>query len=173
MLWLPASDGSKEAADYSIFVFREFTMFNVGSEIVKPSQPAAFPTSLKTWRKPNRWSWRLIQEQDLLQKLREEKPIRGYHFSWNSFQPFTKLKIQGKKRKMEKIFLPAFWGRAIQFPPVPYLSIYSFSFASSSGDHGPLFTFALSQQGALPISLTLSEIPLLLSKWCFQNDGGF
>lgn len=39
---------------------------------------------------------------------------------------------------------------------MPYLSMKLLSFASSSGDHGPLFTFSLSQHGALPISLSLS-----------------
>ena len=33
--------------------------------------------------------------------------------------------------------------------------MYSLSFESSSGDHGPFLTFALSQQGALPITLFL------------------
>lgn len=49
------------------------------------------------------------------------------------------------------IYIPIFWGRAIQLPPVPYFSIYSLSLASSSEDHGPFFTFVLSQHGALPI----------------------
>ena len=67
-----------------------------------------------------------------------------------------------------ELILPAFCGRAIQFPPVPYFSIYALSFESSSGDHGPFFTFALSQQGALPIppfvwSLSLLSVSLSLS----------
>jgi len=66
------------------------------------------------------------------------------------------------------VILPAFWGRAIQLPPVPYFSMYSLSFESSSGDHGPFFTFALSQQGALPISLSLSQdlvLDILSTLW--------
>ena len=43
-----ASNASKDAADDPIFIIREFSMFNVGSEIVQPSQSAAFPASLKT-----------------------------------------------------------------------------------------------------------------------------
>lgn len=71
--------------------------------------------------------------------------------SFNLFENSHKFSNQENMIK-----IPAFCGRAIQFPPLPCCSIYSFSFASSSGDHGPLFTFALSQQGALPISLSLS-----------------
>lgn len=48
---------------------------------------------------------------------------------------------------------PALWGRAIQLPPVPCLWIKAVSVASSWGDHGPLLTLALSQQGALPMEI--------------------
>ena len=40
--------------------------------------------------------------------------------------------------------------------------MYSLSFESSSGDHGPFFTLALSQQGALPISVSFSGEKLAL-----------
>lgn len=51
----------------------------------------------------------------------------------------------------EEQLVPIFWGKAIQLPPVPCCSMWDLSLVSSSGDHGPLFTLALSQQGALPI----------------------
>jgi hypothetical protein len=35
--------------------------------------------------------------------------------------------------------------------PVPWLEVYASSLASSSGVHGPFFTFALSQHGGRPI----------------------
>lgn len=63
---------------------------------------------------------------------------------------------EGKKKGIGdlllRVRLPAFCGRAIQLPPVPYFSMKSLSFLSSSGDQGPFFTFALSQHGALPMS---------------------
>ena len=43
-----ASNAGKDTADDPIFIIREFSMFNVGSKIVQPSQSAAFPTSSKT-----------------------------------------------------------------------------------------------------------------------------
>ena len=55
-------------------------------------------------------------------------------------------------------FIPAFRGRPIQLPLMPYLLMYSFSLESSSVDHGPLFTFASSQQGVVPISLSLQQL---------------
>lgn len=55
-------------------------------------------------------------------------------------------------------FVSAFWDRPIQFPQVSYFSMYSFSLESSSVDHGPLFTFASSQQGVVPISLSLQQL---------------
>uniref|UniRef100_A0A2P2PPY1 Uncharacterized protein n=1 Tax=Rhizophora mucronata TaxID=61149 RepID=A0A2P2PPY1_RHIMU len=36
------------------------------------------------------------------------------------------------------------------------------SFASSSGDHGPFFTLALSQQGALPILSLRVSLSLMM-----------
>ena len=35
--YLPSSNASKKAANYPIFIVKEFTMFNVGFEIVQPS----------------------------------------------------------------------------------------------------------------------------------------
>lgn len=67
----------------------------------------------------------------------------------NSYCKKGKEQIQNPKT----LKLPAFWGREIQFPPVPFLSIKSLSLASSSGDQGPFFTLLLSQQGDLPIFL--------------------
>jgi hypothetical protein len=45
---------------------------------------------------------------------------------------------------------PALWGTEVQLP-VPWLEVYASSLASSSGVHGPFFTFALSQHGGRPI----------------------
>lgn len=44
-----APNVGKDAADDPILIFREFSMFNVGSEIVQPSQPAAFSAPPETW----------------------------------------------------------------------------------------------------------------------------
>jgi hypothetical protein len=44
---LPASDANVEAANDMLLFFCEVTMLNVWSQIVEPSQPAAFPASLQ------------------------------------------------------------------------------------------------------------------------------
>jgi hypothetical protein len=48
--------------------------------------------------------------------------------------------------------------------PVPWVEVYASSLASSSGVHGPFFTFALSQHGGLPIAVVPSAhtLPVLL-----------
>lgn len=46
---VPASNASKEAADDLIFLVGEFSMFNVGPEIIKPPQSATFAASSETW----------------------------------------------------------------------------------------------------------------------------
>lgn len=45
---VPASNASKEAADNLIFLVSEFSMFNVGPEIIKPPQSATFAASSET-----------------------------------------------------------------------------------------------------------------------------
>lgn len=114
-------------------------MFNVRPQIVKPSQSATFPTSLQTWSRNKRKIWE--------RNLRERVVMKWVDHCLGQSSS------------------PAFCGSAIQFPPVPYFSMYTLSFESSSGDHGPFFTFALSQQGALPISLSLS-----LRVWVFVGS---
>ena len=86
-------------------------------------------------------------------------------FQMNKKKKPSKTKKLTRKWELEKN-IPTFCGRAIQLPPVPCFSMYCFSFASSSGDHGPFFTFALSQQGALPmISLTFLKLWYVLREW--------
>lgn len=73
---------------------------------------------------------------------------------------FTERVARSQKKQgyLVCIIIPIFCGKAIQLPPVPCCSMQDLSLASSSGDHGPFFTFALSQQGALPmVVLLLSE----------------
>lgn len=133
---VPASYVNIEAANYSVFLICEISMLNVGPEIVKPSQSATFPTSLQTWEHHIHNHTHEISLKIYIKTCFHFTKLK--HFLWNHDDVFK---------------LPAFWGRAIQFPPVPCFSMYSFSFESSSGDQGPLLTLALSQQGALPISL--------------------
>lgn len=45
---VPASNASEEGANYSVFLLRKFSMFDVWPQIVKPSQSAALSTSFQT-----------------------------------------------------------------------------------------------------------------------------
>ena len=45
---LPASNTNIETTNDSVFFFRETSMLNIWTKIIQPSQPTAFPTSLKS-----------------------------------------------------------------------------------------------------------------------------